>query len=161
VPKGYTRVGQITRAVGLKGDVKAAADATQLAVGEVVYIFLGGEPTPLRIVHISSGPAPHRLGFDGISNRTDADKLRGLEIYVKGELESTDPWRDVVGLQAEDFRAGPLGKIEEVLEYPGQFLARVRYAGKELLIPLREELIRERKSGAVVFELPEGLLDLA
>ena len=54
-----------------------------------------------------------------------------------------------------------LGPIEEIIDLPEHYLAQVKYQGKEVLIPLHEDLILENKAPTkvLVMDLPEGLLD--
>ena len=68
----------------------------------------------------------------------------------------------LIGYQTHDKVKGALGVIEDVLELPMQYLAKVNYNKKEVLIPLNDETIEriEKKTKTIYFNLPEGLLDI-
>jgi 16S rRNA processing protein RimM len=158
VPSGFTRVGKITRAIGLKGEVSVAG--AQLAVaGEQYFLFVSGEPKPLKVISAVTHGNQQRVQFEEITDRTAAEKLRGLDLFVEGEAPSGQSG-SLIGLQVFDQQLGLIGIIEDILDYPGQQLVKVSRAGKEVLIPLRDELIVERTGEKVVFDLPEGLLEL-
>ncbi len=61
-----------------------------------------------------------------------------------------------------DEETGVIGVITEILNLPGHFTAQVNYQGKEILIPVHENLIvridNEKKQ--VMLNLPLGLLTL-
>ena len=55
-----------------------------------------------------------------------------------------------------------MGLIEDVREYPQQFLASIQYQEKEVLIPLNEAFIVEidKTKKLLILDLPDGLLEL-
>lgn len=55
-----------------------------------------------------------------------------------------------------------LGTIEEIIEQPHQILCRLTIQGKEVLIPLHEEFLKniDNKNRKVMVKLPDGLLDI-
>ncbi|MEL6393995.1 MAG: hypothetical protein AAFR97_14725 [Bacteroidota bacterium] len=54
-----------------------------------------------------------------------------------------------------------LGPIEEVMDLPQHYLAKLDVEGQEVLIPLHDDLILSRndEDKELVMRLPEGLLD--
>jgi 16S rRNA processing protein RimM len=162
----YTRVGKITRAVGLKGEVKLDIGSFSIQsppAGFQFFTVREGKATPLKLISLmSDSKGQHTASFEGITDRNVADRLRGLELYVQeGDTLVINPWLGLIGCALYDKRLGRIGVIEEVLEYPGQFLAKVTGDGRELLVPLREELVTDRGEGKVEFDLPEGLIELS
>ena len=61
-----------------------------------------------------------------------------------------------------DENFGEAGIIEEVLEYPHQAVLRVLHKGKEILIPITDEIILEvdRETRTIRTRAPEGLIEL-
>jgi 16S rRNA processing protein RimM len=57
---------------------------------------------------------------------------------------------------------GEIGQIETVLEYPNQNVFQVFKDKKEILIPIRDEIIKkvDRKKKTITILAPEGLIDL-
>ena len=66
------------------------------------------------------------------------------------------------GYHLEVEEVGPGGPIVRVDAYPQQEMAIVRYQGREVLVPLREDWIQALDAARKVvrMELPDGLLDL-
>jgi 16S rRNA processing protein RimM len=57
---------------------------------------------------------------------------------------------------------GILGNIVEIMDYPGQLIARVIVDEKEVLFPLNEDFIMKLDvvAKSITLRLPEGLLDI-
>lgn len=126
----------------------------------LLFIKRSGEYMPVRLTELIPDRGHYRARFEGVMDRTSAEKLTGLELWIEGELKQQHPWSDLVGMRAHDRRLGEIGVIEEVLEYPGQFLARVIREGQEVLVPLNSQLIVKQSAAEIWFDLPEGLVGL-
>jgi 16S rRNA processing protein RimM len=86
------------------------------------------------------------LRFDGISDRTAAEKLRGLELRVSrasARRAGEYLWDDLVGLEAWTPEGVRLGEVREVLRAGGADVLVVRDGERELLVPTLESVVRE------------------
>jgi len=68
---------------------------------------------------------------------------------------------DFVGFYAIDAHCGELGKISNFLDFPNNPCFQIMRTGKEILIPINEDLIKSinAKSRQISFDLPDGLVD--
>ena len=102
-----------------------------------------------------------------VDDREQAGVLVGKEIYLPIDaLPELDEHRfyyhEIKGFTVKDQKHGVIGKVVEVLEYPGQDLIQVFYNNNEVLIPINDEtIIRLDRSAKILHvEMPEGLLDV-
>ena len=97
----------------------------------------------------------------------DAEALLGTELYLPLAMQpkvkaSKSYGLDLTGFQVIDHMHGPIGQVTNLLEMPMQELLEIDHEGKEILIPLVEDIIKEidRKNRVIRIEAPEGLIDL-
>ena len=79
------------------------------------------------------------------------------------ELDDNDFYfKDIVGYKLVDETYGEVGFISDVLEYPTQAVIQVMKDGKEILIPIHDDIIRkvDKKSKVLNVKAPEGLIDM-
>ena len=86
-------------------------------------------------------------------------------IYLSADskkVKTVDPLSLLEDFVLFDKEKTRIGSIREIVEYPQQLIAVVEYEGKEIMIPLAEQLIIEidEENQKLVMELPEGILDL-
>ena len=104
--------------------------------------------------------------LEWIDSDAKAKGLCGKAVFVSKEevIESEDEMSPhaLVGYLLLGEEMGPVGTIIDVHDYAGNLLLLVDYLGKEVLIPLNEELIINIDEGSREIELriAEGLLDL-
>lgn len=114
---------------------------------------------------------PHRGGFllrfREIADREAATRLSGAELLLEREalrpLEEDEYFlHELVGLEVVDAERGRIGPIVDVYDTAAQVLAAVRVEGRELLFPLRPEMVRsvDMEGRRIEVELPAGLLEL-
>lgn len=115
---------------------------------------------------------PHGNTFlaeiDGIADRTEAEKLRGVKLYVtRGCLpdiaeNNTFYHVDLVGLAARWPDGRPMGKVVNVANYGAGDLIEIRPAkGASFYVPFTDDAVPEVdiKGGFVTIDPPPGLLD--
>ncbi len=166
-------VGRIIRPHGVRGElaveVRTDDPEVRLAPGAV----LATEPVaagPLTITQSRSHSGRFLLSFDGISDREQADELRGVMLVVDSadleDIADPDEFRDhqLIGLAVVDPGGEHVGEVADVLHY-GQDLLVVAgsgpRAGTEILVPFVAELVPvvDLESGRLVIDPPAGLLD--
>ncbi len=105
------------------------------------------------------------INVEDIDKVESAKKLVTKHVYVdesilKGyEKQSPLLW---IGFNLIDKNEGELGAIEDVLQTGNQWLAKITYKNKEVLIPLINETIDglDIKKRTINMTLPEGLLEV-
>ena len=101
-----------------------------------------------------------------IDTDAKAKSLCGFSVFVNQddviEFEDEMSPHALVGFQLVGEDMGPIGEILEVHDYAGNLLLSVDYQGKEVLVPLNEELIVRIDEEVRIIELriAHGLFDL-
>lgn len=153
--------------------------------GEVVVLPLTDEPDDrfragavLLTAPASAGPLTvssarwhgRRLlvHFDGVVDRTAAERLRGIEVLIpaasRPPLEDPDDFydTDLIGLEAVTVEGRSLGPVRDVVHGPaGDFLV-LDVDERERLVPFVAELVPtvDLAASRVVVDPPQGLLEL-
>lgn len=164
-------VGRIGRAHGLRGevlvDVRTDSPELRLAPGAV----LGTDPGPAGPLTVQAGRVHSGrllLHFDGVSDRTAAEALRGVLLLADVDPDDVpddeDEWYDhqLVGLDAFSADGAAIGEVRQVLHLPGHdVLAVTRPDGTEVLIPFVTEIVPEVDlvGNRIVVTAPAGLID--
>ncbi len=94
-----------------------------------------------------------------------ARRLIGKHVYVNedvlGKFAKDSPllW---IGFKVIDKDKGELGIVDDMMQTPTQWIAQMKYQGKEVLIPLVEQTIDgvDLKKKILHLDLPEGLLEV-
>lgn len=105
--------------------------------------------------------------LENINSDIDARKLSNKTVYcplmmLKESVLEEKSWRIFIGYELVDDDMGVLGEITDVDETTINTLFKVNYQGKELIVPIVEELIIsiDEEARRLVTTLPEGLIDL-
>ncbi len=79
-------------------------------------------------------------------------KLRGKNFY----------YHEIKGFEVIDTSHGSIGHIEDILDLQKQALLKIDYQGKEILIPIADDIIQkiDRKKRKVQIQAPEGLIEM-
>lgn len=169
----YVSIGFTRKTHGVKGELKCSIgeDFEDIALEKGrVFLDMRGRKAPFFIESLRGAGEPI-VKFEDVHTREDALPLQSREIFL---LESDLPAGFVIeagdtleyahlkGFQVVDKSAGPVGRIDEVLDMPQQEMASVRYRGREIMIPLIAAFILSVDEGRqeVQMDLPEGLLDM-
>jgi 16S rRNA processing protein RimM len=171
--KKYLLVGEIIKPHGIRGEVgvRSLTGRPDVRFSPESELFLGSDENSLRQVVVSAA-RPFKQGyllrFDSVSDRNEAEKLRGCRLYVP-EDQALKPeeggyfQHQLIGLTLEDDSGNELGRVAAVLELPVYELLEVSREGKKnFYVPLVEEFVREvdLEAGRLRVSLPEGLMDL-
>lgn len=165
-------LGNITKTNGYKGGVNIYLDVDnpfEYESLDAVFVDFRGSLIPYFIneiiIHTSKNTA--LVYFEDIDHIDDAQRLVKSDLYLP--LSSLQPkegnhfyFHEIIGFTIIDDQTGKLGKIEDVLDYPQQALFQVFYKGKEVLIPVQDDIILEvrRPEKEILVRLPEGLLEV-
>ena len=165
-------VGRIAKAHGIGGEVSVEVRTDvpdeRFAVGATVETdpaHLG----PLVVERSRWHSGRLLVAFEGVADRTSAERLRGVSLVVDSATspaieEDDEYWdHDLAGLQVMSTTGEILGAIDDVLHPPGADLLVVRRPdGGEALVPFVRDIVTTVDMAArrVVVDPPEGLFEL-
>ncbi|GGE95461.1 ribosome maturation factor RimM [Hymenobacter cavernae] len=168
------QLGSIVKPHGLRGLVVAFMDVDNLdAYRKVKSVYLElptapGKLTAFTVERVQPQTNDRALlKLKGIDTIEAAEPLRNANLYRPLEelpelAEDQFYFHDVIGYTVVDEQLGELGTVETFYELPQQDLLAMRYQGKEVLIPVVDELISraDQEARKLYVNLPEGLLDV-
>ena len=166
-------VGRIARPHGVRGElvveVRTDDPDERLAAG----VVLATEPAavgPLEVTRARWHSGRLLLSFDGVTDRDQADQLRGVMLVVDSadleDIGDPDEFRDhqLIGLAVIGPGGEHVGEVADVLHY-GQDLLVVAGSGpregSEIMVPFVAELVPvvDLEAKRLVIDPPPGLLD--
>jgi 16S rRNA processing protein RimM len=164
-------LGKIVSKYSFKGEVLIKLDTDEPEIYEnleSVFISLGNSLIPFFIsssqLHRSS---LLRVRFEEITDEADADRILGSEVYLPLDmLPELDGKRfyfhEVIGFSLVDAHHGDIGRVVSVNDNAAQALFVAEKDGKQLLIPINDEIITrvDRPEKTIYVTTPEGLVSL-
>jgi len=148
-------VGRVTKAHGVRGEVVVALVTDRLervAPGSVLY----ADGRALHIVASRPQQKHHIVSFDGVDTREAAESLHGAVLSAEPIDDGDELWvHDLIGSTVVNTAGDRLGTIDSVQANPASDLLVLDTGA---LIPV--VFVLSHDSGAVLVDLPEGLLDL-
>ncbi len=162
-------IGRLGAAHGIKGEVLVISFAE---VAEDVAAFgpladkAGTRTFELSVVRVT--PKGVVVRIKGIADRTAAEKLRGIELYVaRDKLPATEAGtfyhRDLIGLAAVSLEGREIGRIVAVENFGAGDLIEIRLAGstRTELVPFDDPHVPEvdLANGRVVVVMPVAAPD--
>jgi len=171
-PDGLVPFGFITRAHGIKGELRVysqLADLKSFAALDVVYIEIQKStprPYPVEVFRIQTKDQV-LLRLKGINDRNAAELLAGVAVWIESKWipePDSDNYNhhDLVGFDLHDTQLGFLESIKGVLELPAQDAFQIYIDGYEVLIPIVEDWIESVDFDAknITMRLPNGMVDV-
>lgn len=163
-------LGKITKVVGLKGELSVYLDTDEpekYYQMESVFLTQGEELIPFFIESVKiKGRSQLVVKFRDIEAE-DAASYVDEELYLP--LSVLPPltgnrfyYHEIRNFSVEEETFGPLGVCVDVIEYPHQALFQIDADGKEVLVPIVDDFIKnvDRERRTITLSLPEGLLDI-
>lgn len=169
-PEDLVVIGRLARPHGLRGEmsVEVLSDFPERFVPglAVIGVDAAGKRRPLVVSAVRPNGERLLLTFQGVSSRTDADGLRGLDIAVPKGSEVPRPAGfvyhfDLEGCRAVDRSGRELGLVTALEELGGRSLLTLRTAAGERDVPFVEPIVVsvDLEKRLVVLDPPAGLLD--
>lgn len=161
-------VGRIGRPHGIRGEVTVEVRTDEpderFAPGAVLFVDTPAGRLVVERVHWHSGRL--LVTFDGVTDRNDAEALRGLLLEVdRDDAASPDDPEEfydsaLVGCAVITSTGLEVGTVTEVAHLPAQDLLVVEGALGEVLVPFVAPIVPEVDVAArrIVIEPPPGLL---
>ncbi|MGI6752267.1 MAG: ribosome maturation factor RimM [Anaerovoracaceae bacterium] len=142
------KLGKITGAVGLKGEIKVYPYTDyKEKFEELPYILCDDVKYPItRVRYIKNMVV---LKLEGIDDRNEAEASAGKYLYIY--KMDAPPLQDgayyiheLVGLTVEEEGGGVLGHLSDVIQNAAQDIYEVEtHEGKTILIPAVEEFVKD------------------
>jgi 16S rRNA processing protein RimM len=168
-PAERLEIGRIVKAHGIRGEVVVEAvtnRSERFAAGSVLWA--GDRALPVRRASVQGGPDPAGrisrdrwiVSFEGIDDRTTAERLRGTVLTADplasaGDDEDDELWvHRLVGSEMLDPAGRVLGRVAAVEANPASDLLVLESGA---LVPM--VFVVEAADGRVVVDPPAGLLD--
>ena len=164
-------VGKIVKKYSFKGELLVKLDTDdpeQFLKMESVFVETNKNLIPFFIEKLSLHKSTLlRVKFEEVQTEADADALLGKELFLPLDLlpkltGNQFYYHEIIGFTAIDIHFGTLGKITGVNDNTSQHLFEIDHQGKEVLIPINDDIIKEidRSSKKMTLEAPEGLIEL-
>ncbi len=107
------------------------------------------------------------LHFDAINHEREARELVNCQVFmelansIEDESDELDI-NDLTNFLVVDKTKGEIGKVAEIIKYPGNTVLSIISGEKEILIPLHRNFIKRinRKKQIINIDAPEGLIDM-
>ena len=164
-------LGKITKTHGLKGELVIWLDVDypeEYEELDSVLLEVKGELVPHFVEEIQIRPNKSIIKFEDIDTIEAASKLVNCDIYLPEdnlpELEDNDQfyYHEIINYDVVDEVKGKLGKVLAVYTSERQDLIAMQYEGKEVLIPIDDDIVKiiDREKKELYTNLPEGLLEI-
>lgn len=163
-------VGKIVKTHGLKGEVTLRIDNEQFdEIEELNYFLLdiNDKLIPYFVENITFHSNKSFVLFQDLKTLEAANQLVGISAYLPLDLLPEKDGNDFYSHEVVDFlvideEKGELGKVQEIIEYPTQSLIQILINGKEVLIPIHDDIIQDvnREEKKIYIKAPNGLIDM-
>lgn len=164
-------LGKIVSKYSFKGEVLVKLDTDEPGLYEnmeSVFVSLGNNLVPFFIEKCSLHKSNLlRIDFEEVKSENEADRIMGSELYLPltflPKLTGDKFYfHEVIGFAVIDSVHGDIGIIKSVNDTTSQALFEVLKDGKELLIPINDEIITkvDRENKTIFVSTPEGLVEL-
>jgi 16S rRNA processing protein RimM len=162
-------VGAIAGAFGVMGEVRLksfCAEPSAIADYGVLYSEDGKTTYKITLTRPVAGGLGARL--TGVKTKEEADALRGVQLYVDRARLPNLPddefyHADLIGLEVRDTGGVVLGRVLGVTNHGAGDILEISGPGTKgpLMLPFTMASVPtvDLKSGRLVVDLPEGLLD--
>ena len=164
------RIGKIVATHGLTGTVimtHILDNAKWMKTGDVLQVEMQkGSYIPFFVEKCKPvAPGEYHADLEDIKTQVEAKKLVTKHVYVNEEVIAKHAGKTPllwIGFEVTDTTYGKLGILEDVMQTGNQWLGRIIYKEKEVLIPLIEQIIANinLKTKKLETDLPEGLIEI-
>ena len=162
--------GKITKTHGLKGEITVKLDVANPGdFKDLRYVLIEdrGNLIPYFIENQKINGDKMIVQLQDVKKVEQAVAFMGKAVFLPNELmpelEDDDFYfQEIVGFEMVDVLKGEIGEISDVLEYPTQAVIQVMKDGKEILIPIHDDIIQkvDKKAKILTVKAPEGLIDM-
>jgi 16S rRNA processing protein RimM len=135
---------------------------------ESVYLKINENLVPFFIELLQpKAKGQAMVKFLDVDSTEDASLLAGCDIFIPIALLPKQNGSQLYSIEIEgytviDANQGETGTVRTVLEMPQQALLAIDFNGKEILVPIVDEIVKkiDRKNKTIYIDAPEGLIEL-
>lgn len=164
------QLGYVIRKHGLDGAVNIHLDVDNPESYknlESVFVEINQKLVPFFIEDIQIKNNKAVVYFEDVADVEAAESLKSKALYLplsvlpplgKGQFY----YHEVMGYSMHDQQQGLVGVLKDIYESPKQDLMSVDCKGKEVLVPVTDDIITsvDHEAAIIYVNLPEGLLDI-
>ena len=154
-PSGLLEVGRIGRPHGVKGEVYVSLStdrADRLGAGSVLQTT----GKPLTVVSAKESNGRWLVWFEGVADRTVAERLTGTALYAAPVDDPDALWvHDLIGATVVEVDGTPRGTCTAVLANPAHDILELESGA---LVPVI--FVVSNEGGVVTIDPPDGLFNL-
>lgn len=162
--------GKVIKTHGIKGEISIRIDSDNPGdyTGiKFILLEINNKLIPFFIDSLNINQNKAYVAIQDVKTIEKAQDMVGREIFLPlDQLPKLSGdkfyYHEVPGFKVIDKTYGLLGTIDRVLEYPNQAVFQIFYKGKEVLIPIQDEVIIKlnRKTKTFEIDAPDGLIEL-
>lgn len=166
----YFQLGKVIKTYGYKGELVIHLDTNnpeEYQDMDMLFLNMEGSLVPWYIDDIDLNGDLATIKLDDIISLEKAREFVGFEVYLplkdlKQLSDNEFYFHEVIGFKAVDKEHGDIGEVVEILERTEQEIIRIMHEGKEIMVPLTDEMISsiDRKAKVLYLQTPPGLIDL-
>jgi len=161
----FQEVGSAVKVHGTKGELKFIL-TQNFKIKEWAFLEFRGKPVPFYIEHTKAEFADEMImKLRSIDSVEQASTYIGKPLLMLAKqvkmVKNANDW-NLEGYSMVDEQMGELGIITGIIDNTYQSLALVNYQGREIMVPLVDEIVLEinDKKKEVFVAIPDGLLAL-
>ncbi len=163
------QLGNIIKAHGLAGEVQLYLDVDfpqEYENLESIFILLNNKLVPFFIESIQINATKALVAIEGINSREEAEELGNKPVYLPLSFLPKLPedkyyYHEVAGYDFYD-HGKLIGKVVNVIDLSAQPLLTIEVEGKEVLVPLQDDIVTkvDKEKMKIEARLPDGLLEI-
>lgn len=164
-------LGVVTRPQGIKGNVNIYLDVDnpeEYSQMESVFVEINKTLVPFFITYLQvRNRNQATVKFEGVDSEEEATRIVNAQLYLPVDMlpklsGNKFYYHEITGYGVIDQNHGDIGIVTEVLEYPNNALLQLDFKGKEILLPIRDEVVLnvDREKRIITVNSPAGLIDI-
>ncbi len=164
------QLGYVIKKHGTKGEVSVYLDVDypeEYTNLESVFVEINQKLVPFFIDTIQIRDNKAVIRFEDVDTQDQAAELKSKKLYLPlttlPDLEEGQfYYHQIIDYSMIDENMGNIGHVVSVVVSDRQDLLVVSYKGKEVLVPINEEVVgkADHENREITVNLPEGLLDV-
>lgn len=160
------KIGKIVNTFGIKGEVKILnlSDFNRFSKNKEIYLVFNNEKITFKIKDVRQNKNALIVKFYGYENINDIIKYKGFDLFSDEDLlqeleEDEYHYNDLISKAVFDEKGNLLGKTTSVVVVPqGHLLEILTNDNKKVLVPFRNEFVKEVLEDKIILDPIEGLI---
>lgn len=136
----------------------SSSDPGDLEIDEPVFIVFDGLPVPFFIESLEPKGGRFIVKLEDVDTLEEAEEIVGKEAFLE-EDENDAGQPSIIGMDIIDAQTGEnIGPVIAVDNYSGNVCITVEHKGKEIILPLHEDLVVASDEDTISLTIPSGLI---